>query len=80
MRARSDVRGRLLGTIAAFGALTLVCCLVAPVVGSTKISLARVFSRTIPYADNVDAQVFFIARLPRVIAAASCVVFGPRSF
>ncbi len=69
MRGRTDVRRRLLVTIGAFGALTLVCCLVAPIVGSTSISLARVFSRTIPYADNVDAQVFFIARLPRVIAA-----------
>src|SRR5439155_23466556 len=64
-----DVRRRLTATIALFGALTFVCCLVAPIVGSTPISLSRVFSRTIPYADNVDAQVFFIARLPRVIAA-----------
>jgi iron complex transport system permease protein len=29
-----------------------------------------VFDRTIPFADNVDAQVFFVARLPRVLAAA----------
>jgi iron complex transport system permease protein len=29
-----------------------------------------VFSRSIPFADNVDAQIFFIARLPRVLAAA----------
>jgi iron complex transport system permease protein len=29
-----------------------------------------VFDRAIPFADNVDAQVFFVARLPRVIAAA----------
>ena len=28
------------------------------------------FSRTIPFADNIDAQIFFIARLPRVLAAA----------
>ena len=31
---------------------------------------ARVFDRSIPFADNVDAQIFFIARLPRVLAAA----------
>src|SRR5256712_6812377 len=48
----------------------MVCGLVAPIVGSTPISLSRVFNRTIPFADNVDAQVFFVARLPRVIAAA----------
>ena len=34
MRGRTDVRRRLLVTIGAFGALTLVCCLVAPIVGS----------------------------------------------
>jgi iron complex transport system permease protein len=29
-----------------------------------------VFDRSIPFTDNVDAQIFFVARLPRVIAAA----------
>src|SRR2546428_11946056 len=48
----------------------MVCGLVAPIVGSTPISLSRVFNRTIPFADNVDAEVFFVAGLPRVIAAA----------
>ena len=44
--------------------------LLAPLVGSTPISLGRVFDRSIPFADNVDAQIFFVARLPRVLAAA----------
>ena len=57
-------------TLAAFGAVTLVVCLLAPLVGSTSISLSRVFDRSLPFADNTDAQVFFVARLPRVIAAA----------
>ena len=56
-------------TIAGFGALTLLVCVTAPLVGTTSIHLARVFDRTIPFADNVDAQVFFVARLPRVLAA-----------
>jgi iron complex transport system permease protein len=56
--------------VAGFGGMTLAACLIAPIVGSTPIRLARVFSRTVPFADNVDAQVFFIARLPRVLAAA----------
>ena len=43
--------------------------LLAPIVGSTPISLARAFDRSIPWADNVDAQIFFVARLPRVLAA-----------
>jgi iron complex transport system permease protein len=61
---------RIAVTIAAFGAATLLVALVAPLVGSTPIRLARVFDRTIPFGDNVDAQVFFVARLPRVLAAA----------
>ena len=64
------VRTRLLWTVAGFGALTVLACLLAPLAGSTHISLARVFDRSVPYADNIDAQIFFVARLPRVLAAA----------
>src|SRR5262245_39276358 len=42
----------------------------APFIGSTSISVARVFSSTLPFAGNVDAQIFFLARLPRAVAAA----------
>jgi iron complex transport system permease protein len=70
LAARSDVGRRLVVTIAGFAALAIVVCVAAPLVGSTPISLARVFDRSIPFADNVDAQVFFVARLPRVLAAA----------
>ena len=70
MPGPSDFRRRLTLTLAAFAGLTLLACVFAPLVGSTSISLARVFDRSIPFADNTDAQVFFIARLPRVLAAA----------
>lgn len=70
MPGRPDVRRRLAVSIAAFGALALAALLLAPLVGSTPISLGRVFDRSIPFADNVDAQIFFVARLPRVLAAA----------
>jgi iron complex transport system permease protein len=50
--------------------LTIAACLLAPLAGSTPIRLATVFDRSIPFADNVDAQIFFVARLPRVLAAA----------
>jgi iron complex transport system permease protein len=70
LRAQTDVRRRLIATIAIFGAVTAVVCVVAPLVGSTSIRLSRVLDRTTPFADNVDAQVFFVARLPRVLAAA----------
>ena len=70
MAAPSDLRRRLLATVAGFGGLTIAVCLTAPLLGSTTIHLSRVFDRTIPFADNVDAQVFFVARLPRVLASA----------
>src|SRR5215510_3884092 len=57
-------------TLAGFGASTLLVCLLAPLAGSTSIHLSRVFDRSLPLVDNVDAQVFFVARLPRVVAAA----------
>jgi iron complex transport system permease protein len=64
------LRRRLVWTLAGFGALTIVACVLAPLVGTTSISLSKVFDRTQPYADNIDAQIFFVARLPRVLAAA----------
>ena len=69
MTAR-PLRVRLAVTLASFGALALVTMVLAPLAGSTPISLARVFDRSIPFADNVDAQIFFVARMPRVVAAA----------
>jgi len=68
--APNELRRRIVSTIAGFTALAALICLIAPLVGSTPISLSRVFDRSIPFADNVDAQVFFVARLPRVLAAA----------
>lgn len=50
-------------------AAAVAALLLAPLVGSTPISLTRAFDRGIPWADNVDAQIFFVARLPRVLAA-----------
>ena len=48
----------------------VVAVLAAPFVGSTPISFSRVFSTSEPFATNTDAQIFFIARLPRALAAA----------
>ncbi|MGE5243443.1 MAG: FecCD family ABC transporter permease [Betaproteobacteria bacterium] len=69
MRGRAD-RPPVGLVVLAFGALAALTCLLAPLVGSTHISLARALDRSVPFADNVDAQIFFIARLPRVLAAA----------
>src|SRR5688572_5595020 len=70
LRAHPDVRRRIAFSIALFGALAGAAILLAPLAGSTPITLTRVFDRSIPFADNVDAQIFFVARLPRVLAAA----------
>jgi iron complex transport system permease protein len=70
LHARPDLRRRLAVSLTLFGALALAACIFAPLVGSTPIRLTRVFDRSIPFADNVDAQIFFVARLPRVLAAA----------
>jgi iron complex transport system permease protein len=64
------IRTRLVKTIGGFGVLVIVTCLVAPLIGSSPISLARAFDRSIPFSENVDAQIFFVARMPRVLAGA----------
>lgn len=64
------VRRQLAVVVPSFGLVTLVVLLTAPMLGSTAISLARVFDPSVPWADNVDAQIFFVARLPRVLAGA----------
>jgi len=69
-RPRVAVRIRLAWTLLSFGTLALAACLLAPLVGSTPIHLTTVFDRSVPYADNIDAQIFWVARLPRVLAAA----------
>ncbi len=65
-----SIRRRLLTTVPAFGLFTFAVLVFAPTIGSTSISLARVFDASIPWSDNVDAQIFFVARLPRVLAGA----------
>jgi iron complex transport system permease protein len=61
-------RTTLTWLVSGFGAVLV--CLAAPLTGSTAIDLHHVFSRSIPFADNLDAQIFFVARLPRVLAGA----------
>src|SRR6187551_3862736 len=64
------LQARFVRTVLGFGALTAITLLVTPLAGPTSIDLRRVFDTSIPFADNVDAQIFFVARLPRVLAGA----------
>ena len=61
---------RFIRTVLGFGAVTAATLLLAPLVGPTAVNLRRVFDVSIPFADNVDAQIFFVARLPRTLAGA----------
>ena len=65
-----SLKARLIATYVILGLVALLACLLAPLAGSTDISLARAFDRSTAFADNADAQIFFIARLPRTLAAA----------
>lgn len=51
-------------------AAAMVATLAAPFIGPTPLAFTQVFSTHVPFADNVDAQIFFLARLPRALAAA----------
>ena len=64
------VRGRIAVAIAGFGALAALAVIMSPLVGSTSIDLARALDRSVPFEDNPDAQILFVARLPRTLAGA----------
>jgi iron complex transport system permease protein len=66
----ASIRTRLFATTTGFGLLLLAALTVGPLLGTTSISLSRVFSRTIPFADNTDAQIFLHREAARVLAAA----------
>ena len=61
---------RVLTAVVVFGGGALLAIVATPLVGSTAISLRRAFDWSVPFAENTDAQIFFIARLPRTLAGA----------
>ena len=65
-----SIRGRIVTAVLTFGSGALLTILVAPLIGSTPISLRRAWDWSVPFSDNPDAQIFFIARLPRTLAGA----------
>ena len=52
------------------GVAAVSICAIGPIIEPTPINWRAVFDRTIPFTENIDAQIFFIARLPRSIAGA----------
>ncbi len=65
-----NIRRRIVTVVLSFLAIAMAVLVFAPTVGSTPISLAKVFDRSIAWEANVDAQIFFVARLPRVLSGA----------
>ena len=68
--AAPRIRSRIATVSIAAFAVALSSIILAPLIGSTRINLAHALDWSIPWAANVDAQIFFVARLPRVLAAA----------
>jgi hypothetical protein len=56
MRALS-IRSRLFIAMTTFVSLLAMTLIVAPAIGSSRVSIARAFDRSIPFADNVDAHI-----------------------
>ena len=48
----------------------ILTLLIAPLIGPTSITFSSVIDRSLPFVENVDAQIFFIARLPRALTGA----------
>ncbi len=69
-RANTPIGQRLARTLAVFGAVAVAAVAMAPLVGSTRIDLGRALDWSAPFAENVDAQILFVARLPRALAGA----------
>ena len=65
------LRRRLTAAFCGFGALAAAAIVLSPLVGSSDVDLGRAFDRSIPFAENVDAQILFVARLPRTLAGAA---------
>jgi iron complex transport system permease protein len=64
------IRGQIVTSILGFGGLAVATIVVAPLIGSTPVSLRRALNTSVPFADNIDAQILFVARLPRTLAGA----------
>jgi iron complex transport system permease protein len=64
------IRRRVFVATLGFGALAAAAIALGPLVGSTPISLRRAFDSSVPFDQNVDAQILFVARLPRTLAGA----------
>jgi iron complex transport system permease protein len=57
-------------TLLIFFLLFITTLCITPLIGSSEISLARAFSSTLTISNNVDANILFQVRLPRILLGA----------
>ena len=63
-------RKQYIGVVFLFFLFFLVTIAITPLIGSVQIDLEKAFSRDLAFNDNVDANILFLARIPRIILAA----------
>jgi ABC-type Fe3+-siderophore transport system permease subunit len=63
-------RRKYISTLGWFTVFFLVTLAISPLIGYTRIDLAKALSTKLALADNVDASILFLARLPRILLAA----------
>ena len=63
-------RKHYFGVIFLFFLFLLITIAVTPLIGSVQIDLEKALSRDLAFNDNVDANILFLARIPRIILAA----------
>ena len=62
--------GRAVPVLVVLVVAMIAAVVLAPFVGTTHIRVSQIFASHLAPADNLDRQIFFIARLPRALAAA----------
>ncbi len=60
---------RFVSTLLLLGVLLAIGLVVSPFIGARRLSISRIFDFSVPLADNPDANIFFVVRLPRVLLA-----------
>jgi iron complex transport system permease protein len=63
-------RKHYFGVIFLFFLFFLITIAITPLIGSVQIDLEKALSRDLAFNDNVDANILFLARIPRIILAA----------
>ena len=63
-------RKQYISVIFLFFLFFLITITITPLIGSVQIDLGNAFSRDLAFNDNVDANILFLARIPRIILAA----------